>query len=127
MFRVCYNISRQIVRQNSRWTSENGCRTFSVNISSGCDEVQKAKNAANTSTPTTIFDKIINKQIPVKTLYEDEKCMAFQDIAPQAPVHFLVIPKQRIDMVENVTQNDQNVIYHIFDGIILNSYWQTTM
>lgn len=75
------------------------------------DEVEKAKQASESGAHTepTIFDKIINKEIPVKLLYEDDKCLAFNDIAPQAPVHFLVIPKQRINMIENATENDENV------------------
>lgn len=74
------------------------------------DEVEKAKAAASAgkSSPT-VFDKIINKEIPVKLLYEDENCVAFDDIAPQAPIHFLVIPKRRIDMIENATKNDDEV------------------
>lgn len=71
------------------------------------DEESKARNAA-TSGPT-IFDKIINKEIAVPLLYEDEKCIAFNDISPQAPVHFLVIPKCRIDMIENAKQSDNEV------------------
>lgn len=43
----------------------------------------------------TIFDKIINKQIPAKIAYEDDQCLAFHDVNPQAPVHLLLIPKQR--------------------------------
>jgi histidine triad (HIT) family protein len=43
----------------------------------------------------TIFDKIISKQIPANIIYEDDQALAFRDINPQAPVHFLVIPKQR--------------------------------
>jgi hypothetical protein len=39
---------------------------------------------------TTIFDKIISKDIPANIIYEDEQCMAFRDITPQAPTHFLV-------------------------------------
>lgn len=75
------------------------------------DEVEKAKKAAASGAQNepTIFDKIIDKEIPVKLLYEDEKCLAFNDIAPQAPVHFLVIPKKRIDMIENATRNDDDV------------------
>lgn len=41
----------------------------------------------------TIFDKIINKEIPATIIYEDDSCLAFRDINPQGPVHFLVIPK----------------------------------
>ena len=44
----------------------------------------------------TIFTKIINKEIPVEILYEDEMSLAFRDINPQAPMHFLVIPKKAI-------------------------------
>jgi len=43
--------------------------------------------------PPTIFDKIIAKQIPSTILYEDDQALAFRDISPQAPTHFLVIPK----------------------------------
>ncbi|KAM7255993.1 hypothetical protein ACFE04_011734 [Oxalis oulophora] len=43
----------------------------------------------------TIFDKIINKEIPSKVVYEDDQVLAFRDIAPQAPTHILIIPKKR--------------------------------
>ena len=42
----------------------------------------------------TLFTKIINREIPAKIIYEDDQVLAFHDIAPQAPVHFLVIPKK---------------------------------
>ena len=44
----------------------------------------------------TLFDKILRKEIPTDVVYEDEHVMAFRDIQPQAPVHVLVIPKQRV-------------------------------
>ena len=47
-------------------------------------------------TETTIFQKIINEEIPCDKLYEDKFCIAFNDIQAQAPVHFLVIPKKPI-------------------------------
>ena len=47
-------------------------------------------------TETTIFQKIIDEEIPCDKLYEDEFCIAFNDIQAQAPVHFLVIPKKQI-------------------------------
>ncbi|KAJ7976488.1 14 kDa zinc-binding protein [Quillaja saponaria] len=56
------------------------------------------KEAALAATPSdapTIFDKIINKEIPSIVVYEDDKVLAFRDIAPQAPVHVLIIPKIR--------------------------------
>ncbi|XP_078182090.1 14 kDa zinc-binding protein-like [Carex rostrata] len=54
------------------------------------------KAAALTTTPSdspTIFNKIINKEIPSKIVYEDEKVLAFRDISPQAPTHIIIIPK----------------------------------
>ena len=58
-------------------------------------------------TETTIFQKIINEEIPCDKLYEDEFCIAFNDIQAQAPVHFLVIPKKPIisllDCIEAVS------------------------
>ncbi|XP_035918744.1 ankyrin repeat domain-containing protein 54-like isoform X1 [Anopheles stephensi] len=60
--------------------------------------------------PDTIFDKIIKKEIPADIIYEDEKCVAFNDVSPQAPVHFLVIPKQKIDKLENSTSGQVEVL-----------------
>ena len=54
----------------------------------------RAKAGADKGEPT-IFDKIISKEIPAAVIYEDETALAFKDINPQAPIHFLVIPKQR--------------------------------
>lgn len=68
------------------------------------DEATKARNAATSQSPAagTIFDKIISKEIPADIIYEDDRCLAFNDISPQAPVHFLVIPKvEVIDKIEN--------------------------
>merc|ERR1712080_257759 len=60
----------------------------------------------------TIFDKIIAKEIPAKIIYEDDKCLASHDVAPQAPVHFLVIPKRRISMLSLSTEEDTNLLGH---------------
>ncbi|CAG9466773.1 unnamed protein product [Pedinophyceae sp. YPF-701] len=57
-----------------------------------------AQGAAESGEPT-IFDKIIAKEIPATIIYEDSKALAFRDISPQAPVHFLVIPKDRDGLV----------------------------
>lgn len=62
------------------------------------DEVQKAKVAAALAadgSPPTVFDKIISGEWSSDKIHEDEFCLAFRDINPQAPVHFLVIPKNR--------------------------------
>eukprot|EP00597_Dinobryon_sp_UTEXLB2267_P003984 CAMPEP_0170075996 /NCGR_PEP_ID=MMETSP0019_2-20121128/13040_1 /TAXON_ID=98059 /ORGANISM="Dinobryon sp., Strain UTEXLB2267" /LENGTH=137 /DNA_ID=CAMNT_0010287337 /DNA_START=146 /DNA_END=559 /DNA_ORIENTATION=- len=63
-------------------------------------EAEAAKIAAssdpaiNPAAPT-FFDKIVSKEIPSAVIYEDDLCMAFKDISPQAPIHFLVIPKNK--------------------------------
>ncbi len=46
---------------------------------------------------TTIFDKILRKEIPANVVYEDDTVLAFRDIQPQAPVHVLVIPKKKVE------------------------------
>lgn len=62
----------------------------------------------------TIFDKIISKEIPADILYEDEHCLAFRDIAPQAPTHFLVIPKKAIRSVSDLADDDASLIGHLW-------------
>lgn len=57
-----------------------------------CHFTCRAEGKADQGQPT-IFDKIISKDIPAKVLFEDDQALAFEDINPQAPVHFLVIPK----------------------------------
>lgn len=59
---------------------------------------------------TTIFTKIIEKQIPADILYEDERVLAFKDISPQAPVHFLVIPKKHIATTNDISEQDEAVV-----------------
>lgn len=61
-----------------------------------------------------LFCKIAAGDIPSKKVYEDELCYAFYDIDPQAPVHFLVIPKEHIQSVSQVTQANAATVGHIF-------------
>ncbi len=61
-----------------------------------------------------LFCKIIAGDIPSDKVYEDDKCFAFYDIAPQAPVHFLVIPKAHIGSVSEITEANADVVAHIF-------------
>jgi len=65
--------------------------------------------------PATIFDKIIAKEIPADVLYEDDKCLAFRDINPAAPTHFLVIPKQRegLTQLRNATEDHVGLLGHL--------------
>ena len=62
----------------------------------------------------TIFSKIIRKEIPADIVYEDDEILAFRDIAPQAPVHFLIIPKKLIPTVNDVTPEDERVMGRLF-------------
>ena len=61
----------------------------------------------------TIFSKIIDREIPADIVYEDEMCLAFRDVNPQAPVHILLIPKKPIAMVIDATEKDQSLLGHL--------------
>ncbi len=61
----------------------------------------------------TIFTKIINREIPADILYEDEQCLAFKDVNPQAPIHFLVIPKKAIATINDINEGDREVVGHL--------------
>merc|ERR1711973_640641 len=61
----------------------------------------------------TIFGKIIRKEIPSDILYEDEKCLAFRDINPKAPVHYLVIPKKPIPQLSKAEDSDEQLLGHL--------------
>jgi histidine triad (HIT) family protein len=61
----------------------------------------------------TIFQKIIDREIPVKPVYEDELCIAINDINPQAPVHVLIVPKKLIARVNEATAADQALLGHL--------------
>ena len=64
-----------------------------------------------------LFCKIIAGEIPSNKVYEDDKILAFRDIAPQAPTHILVIPKMHISGVSGVTAENSDVVAHIFEII----------
>ncbi len=61
----------------------------------------------------TIFQKIIDREIPADIVYEDDRALAFRDINPQAPVHILVIPKQPIAKVADMAEGDRELIGHL--------------
>ena len=61
----------------------------------------------------TIFSKIIRREIPANIVYEDDLCLAFTDINPQAPTHILVIPKKPIPKLEEAEESDQNLLGHL--------------
>jgi histidine triad (HIT) family protein len=63
--------------------------------------------------PKTIFQRIIDREIPAKIVHEDELCLAIHDIQPQAPVHVLIFPKQLIPRPAEAAATDQAVLGHL--------------
>lgn len=61
----------------------------------------------------TIFGKIIAREIPADIVYEDEHCLAFRDVNPQAPTHVLLIPKKEIPRLADATAGDQALLGHL--------------
>jgi histidine triad (HIT) family protein len=62
----------------------------------------------------TIFQRIIDKEIPARIVYEDDQCLAFHDVAPQAPTHILVIPKRPIASMNEIDDTDADLLAHIW-------------
>ncbi len=61
----------------------------------------------------TLFEKIIAREIPADIVFEDARCLAFRDIAPQAPVHILVVPKRAIPRVGESLPADAELLGHL--------------
>ena len=77
------------------------------------DEQAKAQTAQ--AEEVTIFDKIVSKEIPAKVIYEDDICMAFNDVSPAAKTHFLVIPKNRQGLTQlcKATEEHEKLLGHL--------------
>jgi histidine triad (HIT) family protein len=61
----------------------------------------------------TLFMRIVDREVPVDIVYEDEECLAFNDINPQAPVHVLVIPKRPIASIAALEDHDADLVGHL--------------
>ena len=61
----------------------------------------------------SIFEKIINRDIPAEIIFEDEICIVIRDIEPQAPVHCLIIPKKKIERISLSKDSDQSTLGHL--------------
>ena len=61
----------------------------------------------------TVFAKIIRGEIPARIEHDDELCLAFHDVAPQAPVHVLVIPKRPVESLAGITGDDAGLLGHL--------------
>jgi histidine triad (HIT) family protein len=71
----------------------------------------------------TIFKRIIDGEIPAKIVYQDDRCLAFHDIAPQAPTHVIVIPRREISSLKQVTAEDESLIGHLL--LVVNELART--
>ena len=65
----------------------------------------------------TIFKKIIDGEIPATIVYEDDLCLAFEDINPQAPTHVVVIPKKEVVSVDDLGEEDELMAGHLLVAI----------
>ncbi|MFM8380351.1 MAG: histidine triad nucleotide-binding protein [Planctomycetia bacterium] len=63
--------------------------------------------------PETVFSKIIERKIPARIVHEDDLCLAFHDVAPQAPTHVLVIPKKPIPSLADLEPADEALVGHL--------------
>lgn len=75
------------------------------------DETAKAQTAK--AGGDTIFGKIIRKEIPTTLIFEDDQCVAFNDISPQAPTHILVVPKKPIVQLSQAEDDDAALLGHM--------------
>lgn len=102
--------SPQIFRTSQNWRI---ARKMSNEVNAAAAAASEDP-AINPAAPT-FFDKITSKEIPVDTIYEDDLCMAFRDIAPQGPVHFLVIPKVKdgLNKLSNAREDQKALLGHL--------------
>ena len=79
----------------------------------------------------TLFEKIVNREVPAQIIHEDDRCVAIRDINPQAPIHVLVIPKKVIPRLGEATDAEENLLGHLLltaaevakrEGIAENGY-----
>ncbi len=79
----------------------------------------------------TLFEQIVNREVPAQIIHEDDQCVAFRDINPQAPTHVLVIPKKAIPRLGEATDSDETLLGHLLltaaevakrEGIAENGY-----
>jgi histidine triad (HIT) family protein len=79
----------------------------------------------------TLFEQIINREVPAQIIHEDDQCVAFRDINPQAPTHVLVIPKKAIPRLGEANESDETLLGHLLltaaevakrEGIAENGY-----
>jgi len=75
------------------------------------------KSTEDSQREDTIFSKIIRREIPADIVYEDDLCLAFRDITPQAPIHILVIPKKPISKLSEAQTEDEALLGHLLFAV----------
>lgn len=75
------------------------------------DEITKAQ--ATWPGSNMLFEKIIHKEIPAKIIFEDDQCLPFCDISPEAATHFLVIPKKHIFQISIAEDDNESLLGHL--------------
>ena len=65
------------------------------------------------SEQTCLFCRIVAGEVPADIVYQDERCLAFRDINPQAPVHVLIIPRDHMESLDEATQRDETMLGHL--------------
>uniref|UniRef100_A0A3B3QR99 Histidine triad nucleotide binding protein 2 n=1 Tax=Paramormyrops kingsleyae TaxID=1676925 RepID=A0A3B3QR99_9TELE len=111
-------ITRQLVKPSRCFnvdTKDDPIHARSLCTGKGNDEVRLAAEASKKygNPAPTIFSKVIDKSIRADIIYEDDKCLAFRDINPQAPVHFLVIPRIPIPRISDAKDDDAQLLGHL--------------
>ena len=86
--------------------------------SAGAGRREKTLERRQTRNNDCLFCAIIDGEIPSNKVYEDEQCYAFYDIDPQAPTHFLVVPKEHICCANAITADNSAVVAHCFEVIV---------
>ena len=62
----------------------------------------------------TLFERIIDRDIPADIIYEDDRCVAFRDVDPQAPTHVLVVPRKVVPTLNDLAADDEPLVGHLF-------------
>lgn len=90
-----------------------------ISVTGDSEEVKRAEKAdlghkqSPLSQQPSIFSKILTKELPADIIYEDEKCIAFNDVSPVAPIHYLVIPRKPISMLSASRDSDSELLGHL--------------
>lgn len=88
-------------------------RNAAEGVRNGDFILENALRKSETETMKTIFEKILDGEIPSEKIYEDDVCAAVRDINPQAPVHVLLFPRKPIASVDAIARDDSEIVAHL--------------